>query len=395
MESFDVAVIGGGLAGLHAARRLAERGLVVLLVDRKPTLSYAVHTTGIFVRKTLEDFALPEDCLGPAIQQVTLYSPWRQALRLESPHQEFRVADMGRLYAALLEKCRAAGVRLLLDTRYLGCRPIDAGSELRLQVRQREWTVRTRFVVGADGACSHVAADLGLSRNREWIVGVENVYRRVPLDGLPQMHCFLDPSLAPGYIAWLVHDGFDLHLGVGGYPARFRPLEALREFRMAAADYFDLRDAEFVEHRGGRIPVGGVLPRLANRHGLLVGDAAGAVSPLTAGGLDPCLRLSELGARTAATYLATNDERALAGYDGAEFCRRFRRRLWMRWALRSVQSPLLLEGACFALRNTPLRWIAERVFFGRGSFPDVERNDRAQGKRRTIGAGRKAVSSAT
>lgn len=385
MDIYDVAVIGAGLAGLHVARRLARGGLSVLLVERKPTPSFAVQTTGIFVRRTLEDFHLPEECLGPAIRHVTLYSPRRRALALKSPHAEFRVADMGRLYAAVLEDCRAAGVSVLLDTRYLGCETDcavgqetrlrqshrDSVLRLRLKARSREWCAAVRFLIGADGVCSRVAADLGLSRNREWIVGVENIYRGVPLVGSPQMHCFLDPRLAPGYIAWLVHDGRELHLGVGGYPARFQPIRALQEFRHVAQDHFDLSRAEFVEHRGGRIPVGGVLPRLANRHGLLVGDAAGAVSPLTAGGLDPCLRLSELAAEVIGQYLATGDERGLARYDGAEFRARFRRRRLMRWALCHIKSPAAFEAMCLALRSAPLRWAAERVFFGRGSFPDV------------------------
>ena len=36
----------------------------MLLVDRKASLDRSIHTTGIFVRRTLEDFSLPEDCLG-------------------------------------------------------------------------------------------------------------------------------------------------------------------------------------------------------------------------------------------------------------------------------------------------------------------------------------------
>lgn len=41
-----------------------------------------------------------------------------------------------------------------------------------------------------------------------------------------------------------------------------------------------------VERRAGPIPVGSLLRRISCADGLLVGDAAGAVSPLTAGGLD-------------------------------------------------------------------------------------------------------------
>src|SRR5690242_6691669 len=91
----DVLVVGAGLAGLECARRLGEAGARVLLADRKPAVDHAVHTTGIFVRRTLESFALPGDCLGPPVRRVLLYSPGGRALELESPHDEFRVGRMG------------------------------------------------------------------------------------------------------------------------------------------------------------------------------------------------------------------------------------------------------------------------------------------------------------
>src|SRR5467141_1206653 len=101
-ENYDVVIVGAGLAGLQCARLLAERGTHVLLVDRKPSLDQSIHTTGIFVRRTLEDFALPDDCLGPPVRHVTLYSPARRSMDLASPHDEFRVGRMGLLYQRFL-----------------------------------------------------------------------------------------------------------------------------------------------------------------------------------------------------------------------------------------------------------------------------------------------------
>ena len=112
MDSYDVVVIGAGLAGLQCTRLLAGHGLGVALVDRKPALDVAVHTTGIFVRRSLEDFALPPSCFGPPIRHVTLYSPARRTLELESRSDEFRVARMGPLYTRLLKDCQAAGARV-------------------------------------------------------------------------------------------------------------------------------------------------------------------------------------------------------------------------------------------------------------------------------------------
>jgi flavin-dependent dehydrogenase len=369
----DVLVVGAGLAGLECARRLGEAGASVLLADRKPAVDHAVHTTGIFVRRTLESFELPDDCLGPPVRRVALYSPRGRAQLLESPHDEYRVGRMGALYRRELDACLRAGVQWAPSTTLAALEPDGAGSAAALERGGRRERLLARFVVGADGATSRVAPALGLDENREWIVGVEEVFRRVATGHAPTFHCWIDPSVAPGYIAWVVDDGEEVHVGVGGYASRFQPAEALRRFQARVAARFGLEGAVPCERRGGRIPVGGVLPRIACARGLLTGDAAGAVSPLTAGGLDPCLRLSALAAEVAVELLATGEPAALAPYDGTSLRARFRTRLLIRRALAAVRSPLAAELACAALRLPPFRTVAHRVFFGHGSFPDVAR----------------------
>jgi len=370
MERRDVLVVGAGLAGLEVARLLAGRGLDVLLVDRRRRLSAGVATTGIFVRRTLETFPLPEDCLGPGVRHVTLVSPSGRRLDLASDVDEFRVGLMGELYERGLAAATAAGARWAPGTSLEALRPTAAGAQARLRHRDGGRDVTARFVIGADGCRSTVARGLGLDRNREMIVGAEVVYRGVPLTGPPRFVCVLDPRVAPGYLAWIVHDGLETHVGVGGHARRYAVREALETFLRQARRFVDLDAGQEVERRGGAIPVGGVLPRIANRHGLLVGDAAGAVSPLTAGGLDPCLRLSALAAEVAGRYLADGDGRVLAAYDGRWFRRRFRTRLLLRRALVVLDSPQLLEIGCALLRTPPGAALARAVFFGRGSFPD-------------------------
>jgi flavin-dependent dehydrogenase len=184
-------------------------------------------------------------------------------------------------------------------------------------------------------------------------------------------HCFIDPQIAPGYLAWAVHDGEQVHIGVGGYAGRFDPIKSLTQFRAGLGGILDLSSAKLLERRGGRIPVGGVLRRIANADGLLVGDAAGAVSPLTAGGLDPCLRLSFFAAEVISKYLGTGDPGVIAAYSGELFRARFVSRLWMRRMISSINSRLLAELGCALLRLPLIKVFAWHVFFGRGSFPDV------------------------
>jgi flavin-dependent dehydrogenase len=369
----DVLVVGAGLAGLHTATLLARRGHEVLLVERRPTLTGTIRTTGIFVRKTLDDFPLPPDCLGPAIRRVVLYPPdLRRPVALVSDRDEFRVGDMAPLYVAAARAAADAGVRIALGTRY-------AGRGLRtvyLHGPDGPSRVRARFLVGADGARSRVAGDLALDRNRALLIGAEEVFEVPRGEQPPTFHCVLDPSLAPGYLAWVVHDGRHAHVGVAGYADRFPQgmRRALARFGATAPGLDGVGRLDEVERRGGPIPVGGLLRRISSPDGLLVGDAAGAVSPLTAGGLDPCLRLSELAADVLDDALRSGRPDALASYDGAALRAHFRGRLLLRRGLAQVRTPTVAAAAFTVLRTPFGQAAARRILFGDRSFPAAARS---------------------
>ncbi|MEU6461450.1 NAD(P)/FAD-dependent oxidoreductase [Streptomyces sp. NPDC046976] len=365
----DVLVVGAGLAGLNTATLLARQGHDVLLVERRTNLAGAIRTTGIFVRKTLDDFPLPTECLGPPIRRVVLYPPdLRRPVSLTSPRDEYRVGDMAPLHEATAATAVGAGVRVALGTRYTG----RQGDIFHLAGRDGPATVRARFIVGADGARSRVARDLALDRNHHLIVGAEEVFELPGSDQPPTFHCVLDPSLAPGYLAWVINDGQHAHVGVAGYADRYPAglRRAMERFSVSAPGLTGVERPEKVERRAGPIPVGGLLRRISCADGLLVGDAAGAVSPLTAGGLDPCLRQSQLAAEALDDALRTGNPGAMTNYDGAALRPHFRGRLLLRGILARVRTPAA-AAAGFTLLRTPFgRAAASRVLFGDRSFPD-------------------------
>lgn len=279
MKTYDVAVVGAGLAGLWCARELGRRGLNVVLIDANEAVDAAVRTTGIFVRRTLEDFELPAGSLGPPIRTVMLYSPRRRSIAFESRHDEFRIADMRVIYRALLGDCLRAGVEWMPASRFCDLDAHGPALTLRIERRSTEMAfIATRFVVGADGARSRVAAALDLSRNHDFLIGLEDVYDDLP-GSHAALHCFLDPRRAPGYIAWVARDGAGAHVGLAGDASRCRPVAALQAFTRSLGPSLEFAPERRRERRGGLIPANGVLPRIACPRGLLLGDAAGAVSP--------------------------------------------------------------------------------------------------------------------
>ncbi len=99
---------------------------------------------------------------------------------------------MAPLYTAAAATATTAGVRIVLGTRYAGRR----GDTFHLLGRDGPTAARARFVVGADGARSSVARDLGLDRNHHLLVGAEEVFELAGPEEPPTFHCVLDPSLA-------------------------------------------------------------------------------------------------------------------------------------------------------------------------------------------------------
>jgi flavin-dependent dehydrogenase len=177
--------------------------------------------------------------------------------------------------------------------------------------------------------------------------GVEGVDARL-------LHTFLDRALAPGYIGWVA-------AGVGvtqvGIAARRADRPEFDAFLQRARGLFDFSNATLVERRSGVIPVGGVVRPAAQGRVLLIGDAAGTVSPLTAGGIFTAL---DFGTRAAD---AIADRLAGTGPDPALLPRqypKYRAKRWLRRVL-DLGPPNWLVNLLIGTR--PMQALARVVYF--------------------------------
>lgn len=371
MERADVVVVGAGLAGLNAAGELAGSGLKVLVVDRQPEVGATIRTSGIFVREVVKTHDIPPSVLGEPLSDVWLYAPSLRVLKLRSREPEFWVADMRAVLRWLSARCRARGVEFALSTTFTGLDAGPHGVSVALTRGGRSYRVAARFVVGADGARSRVARALGLRRRPGPLLhGLEWIYRVRGSLPAHALHCFLSARLAPGYIAWAIPHPGELRIGTAGFLGRngFRPGEALERLRDLLAR-MGVRFEAVVERRGGLIPTRGVGGDLFNRYGLVIGDAAGTVSPFTAGGIGPTFHFPPLAAGAIRAYLDTGRTDGLRRYDGTLRAWSRGRHLWARRLYDHVIADALLEAA-HAVLGTPLaRWVASRIYFGRHALP--------------------------
>ncbi len=170
-----------------------------------------------------------------------------------------------------------------------------------------------------------------------------------------RLHVFLDSRLAPGYIGWVVP-------GVGitqvGLAARAPVRPDLDRFIERISSVFDLSGASRVGTRGGLIPIGGPVHPYASRNVALVGDAAGLVSPLTAGGIHTALRSGRTAGIAIACHLLDGGPAPDRALQGA-----YTRSMWkrsMRAAIDLHPPNVLID---LALDSAAFRAVARAVFF--------------------------------
>ena len=306
LKAYDIGIVGAGFAGLACARAAARRGLSVLVVDRKQEPGARMHTTGLVVKEAAERWEIPAT-LTRRVRGIRLYSPALAQLDLAAAGYYFLATDTPALMRWLAREASRAGAHLRFCRPYRGVRRDEHGFTLA------DRGERVRCLVGADGPHSTLAREFGLGRNRDFLLGVETEYRDVAGVDPDRLHCFLDGTLARGYIGWVV-PGYDGLLQVG-LACRRPDRPDLAAFERKLSRLFDFRSARPIGRRGGLIPVGGPVAPLAAPGVLLIGDAAGLVSPLSAGGIHTALESGWAAAHAIADHQLEDAEdpgRALA-----------------------------------------------------------------------------------
>lgn len=187
IDQCDVLVVGAGPMGATTALALARLGVKVTLVNRYnwTATTPRAHITNQRAVEVLRDLGVEPDALreatpwelmgdtlfttslaGPEIARVRTWGTGEQRIGDYLQGSPCTMLDIpqDRMEPILVNHAAAAGARLDFNTEYLGHEQDADGVTVTLRDVHtgRERQVRTRYLVGADGARSKVLDDAGL-----------------------------------------------------------------------------------------------------------------------------------------------------------------------------------------------------------------------------------------
>lgn len=337
----DILIVGAGPAGVAASLALSQRGITHALVDR-----------ATFPRDKVDGNAFGQDLLAALdrlnradIVQALLASPdllpctggaWlfgdrgnRYQPRLPASPGQPSIYTMDRqaMDALLLGFVDRATADLRLGRELVALQKEGDGVAAVLKVGDRTEVIRTKLVIGADGARSRVASIL-LNRvepTADMALTIHTYYRHLAGFEQPHIEAHYIQPLLPGFlfIAPLADGRFKVGLGTRAERVS-NPAEQLPQFldrlitekpwlqeRFAAAE-------QVAEVEAWPMTFGGTknLARSGDNV-LLVGDAAGLCNPLTGFGTAKAIDSGRMAAAVAAAALSAKqfDRATLAGYD--------------------------------------------------------------------------------
>jgi geranylgeranyl reductase family protein len=298
MRRWDVVVVGGGPGGATAARRLAQGGAQVLLLERARLPRYKACGGAIPLRTQAElDFPIATVVEQVVSRTVLTYrsAPIRE---LDAGPLRVQMVMRDRFDLLLVEQAVRAGAVLHTEEPVRSVEP-DGNQMEVVSAAQR---YRARLVIAADGAPSVAARSLECGRPAGWALEGE----LVPAAGAPPIageQAHLDFGSVPEGYAWIFPKADHLSVGVCTRSARVAPRlkELLAGYIAGSAP---LRAPAALQIKGHALPFYSPGRAICSERIAAVGDAAHLVDPLTGEGIHYAIVSGRLAAETALDAIA-------------------------------------------------------------------------------------------
>jgi geranylgeranyl reductase family protein len=289
-QSYDVIVVGAGPAGATLVYELAKRGIAVLLLEKQRLPRYKCCAGGVTTKAAkLLDFDISEvaeDVIYELSFTFNLGSPY-----LGQHSQPLVYTVMRDVFDHfLVRRAQQLGAELI-DGQKITQMQINADW---LEISTADNIFSSRLVVGADGAYSVVAKELGMGRDIEYIAGIESELV-VPEEELAKWksRAQVDLGCIPGGYAWVFPKRNHLSIGVGCLVSK---AGNLNHHHRKFLNSLSIGSHTIARSSSHLIPTCTRGMLVLQDKALLLGDAAGLADPLTGEGIHNAIQSAQLAA---------------------------------------------------------------------------------------------------
>jgi len=284
----DALIVGAGPVGGYLAKRLANRGKTVLMVEEHAQIGRPFQCAGLVNPGSMAKVGL-EKLAQTRIWGARIHGPEGTLVEIGSSDRTRTWSVCRKLFdEAVVNMAISSGAGLMLNSRPVETRVLGDRVETTIESDSGTIQVSSRVLLGADGAHSWTRRYHRMGRVREMMIGFQiDVTGYAHSEG--KLDMYTGRTVAPGFFAWAIPTGTTTRIGTFSRPD-------LLEGRSSEDTLNSLLNHHLWRDRfSGCSEVGrycGPVPakpvrRPSRGRVMLFGDAAGLCKPTTGGGIGP------------------------------------------------------------------------------------------------------------
>lgn len=286
---YDIAIVGGGPAGLSAAYSASKNGAKTILFEKDPSFGHNVRTSGVSWIKEIEKFGIPKEYYNP-IKNFSFISP-NNEITIRGSGYNACVLDIKKTYQFLAMKSAKEGSKLFVKSNVFDAKIDKKGknNSLKISTPQGVLEVDSTLVIDASGFSSFISRKLGYVSNwHRYGIGVEY---ECYCDKIEQetLYLMVGQRYSEAGYAWifpLSDNRVRIGVGIGRPESNADPIAKLNNIiDKKLYPLNTLGNIQPLEIHYGLIPNEGLREHCVFNGLMMIGDTAGQANPLVLEGI--------------------------------------------------------------------------------------------------------------